>query len=213
MALAEVASGVTPPGKATSLPGCPPGDYDVLLLDAGSRQSLASARSLGRAGLRVALGECFAECDPSLPVLAFRSRYSNRNVILPSFAVDAAAFAAAVVQFVRDHHPRIVLPASDGAVSALMPVRERLQALGCQLALPTNAVLEIANRKDRTLDVARNLGIDHPKTVQIKSVVDVPAVLSEFKFPLVIKPAISWVRGSTRRLQAVEVVNETEAVP
>jgi hypothetical protein len=49
--------------------------YDILILDAAYKQSLASARSLGRAGLRVALGECFAEHDSSLPVPAFRSRY------------------------------------------------------------------------------------------------------------------------------------------
>jgi hypothetical protein len=64
--------------------------YDVLVLDAATRQSLASVRSLGRAGLRVAAGERFAECDPRLPVLAFRSRYSARNVMLPSFSAEPA---------------------------------------------------------------------------------------------------------------------------
>ena len=38
--------------------------FDVLVLDAGYKQSLASARSLGRAGLRVVLGESLAEFRP-----------------------------------------------------------------------------------------------------------------------------------------------------
>ncbi len=87
--------------------------YDILVLDAGSRQSLASARSFGKAGLRVAVGECFAECDPELPVLAFTSRYSDRNVILPSYADDGAAFAAGVVDFVSEHPTKVVLPTTD----------------------------------------------------------------------------------------------------
>jgi hypothetical protein len=53
-----------------------PGSYDVLVLDAAYKQSLACARSLGRAGLRVAMAECFVECDPALPVPGFQSRYS-----------------------------------------------------------------------------------------------------------------------------------------
>ena len=91
--------------------------FDILILDASYKQSLASARSLGRAGLRVAMGECFVECDPSLPVLAFRSRYSSCNVVLPSYAADPDAFALAVADFVRDHPTRVVLPTGVGCPS------------------------------------------------------------------------------------------------
>jgi len=90
------------PDKAQA-PAAAPDGYDILILDAGYKQSLAAARSLGRAGLRVAMAECFIEADPSLPVLAFRSRYSARNVVFPSCAGDGKAFAGAVVEFVREH--------------------------------------------------------------------------------------------------------------
>lgn len=186
--------------------------YDILVLDAGSRQSLASARSLGRAGLRVALGECFAECDRALPVLAFRSRYSARNVVLPSYADDAAAFADGVVDFVRAHPTRVVLPTTDGAIAALTPRREQLAALGCVLALAPDQVLEIANDKDRTLAVARELGIAYPQTMRIDGVDDVPAMAAELGFPVVLKPTTSWVRKSPIRLQAVDVIDEAEAI-
>jgi predicted ATP-grasp superfamily ATP-dependent carboligase len=186
--------------------------YDILVLDAGSRQSLASARSLGRAGLRVALGECFAECDRALPVLAFRSRYSARNVVLPSYADDAAAFADGVVDFVRAHPTRVVLPTTDGAIAALTPRREQLAALGCVLALAPDQVLQIANDKDRTLAVARELGIAYPRTMRIDGVDDVPAMAAELGFPVVLKPTTSWVHKSPIRLQAVDVINEAEAI-
>jgi predicted ATP-grasp superfamily ATP-dependent carboligase len=215
---ASVSPAPRPPAPATACPAPAvpsaepsPDTYDILVLDAVSRQSLATARSLGRAGLRVAMGECFAECDPSLPVLAFRSRYSARNVVLPSYAADATAFAAAVVGFVRDHPTRVVLPASDGVITSLMPVRDRLTELGCLLALPSNAALEIANDKDRTLETARKLGIDHPKTMRIDSIDGLPTLLAEFTFPFVLKPTTGWAQRSTYRLQATEVIDEAEA--
>ncbi len=185
--------------------------FDVLLLDAASRQSLASVRSLGRAGLRVVVGECFAECDPDLPVLSFRSRYSAANVVLASFVDDIVGFADEVVAFVRTHPTRVVLPASDGSIAALLPRRTELAGLGCTLALPSDASLEIANDKDRTLEVAQRLGIDGPKTVRIEGLDDVAPVLSQFDFPVVLKPTISWAAHSLNRLQATEVTSLAEA--
>jgi predicted ATP-grasp superfamily ATP-dependent carboligase len=186
--------------------------YDVLVLDAAYKQSLASVRSLGRAGLRVAAAECPAECDPSLPVPAFRSQYCAGRVMLPSYAADATAFAAAVVDFVRKHRTRMVLPNGDGTIAAMIPQREELSALGCVLALAPNAALEIASNKDRTLEVAGKLGIDRPRTMQIDSVCDLPAVLAEFEFPFVLKPTTSWTGRSGSRLVPVEVVSRAEAV-
>jgi predicted ATP-grasp superfamily ATP-dependent carboligase len=186
--------------------------YDILILDAATRQSLASARSLGQAGLRVALGECSAECGRSRPAPAFRSRFSSRNVVLPDIKGDGSEFGAAVVDFVRENPTRVVLPNGDGVIAALTPRREALAALGCVLALAPNSALEIANDKDRTLAVARKLGIDCPKTMRIDSLDELPALLSEFKFPFVLKPTTSWTEKSAGRLVPVEVIDETEAV-
>ena len=217
MAVADTSAAATSSARQvfaqrTASGGTPgPRGYDILLLDASTRQSLACVRSLGRAGLRVALGECYAECDPALPILGFRSRYSARNVVLPSFGTDPAEFGAAVADFVQEHPTRVVLPASDGAVAALCPWRDKLAALGCLLALPPAAALEIATDKHRTLEVARGLGIDHPETMRIDSTDDVPSMLAKFDFPFVLKPTTSWPRSSPKRLKTVEVVNEVEA--
>jgi predicted ATP-grasp superfamily ATP-dependent carboligase len=189
-----------------------PGSYDILILDAALRQSLASARSLGRVGLRVAAGECITDCGPSRPALTFRSRYSSRNVVLPGITAHGTEFGAAVVEFVRKNPTRVVLPAGDGAIAALMSRRDQLGALGCVLALAPNTALNIANDKDRTLEFARSLGIDYPKTMRVNNLHEVPAVLAEFDFPFVLKPTTSRTGQSTGRLSPVEVVDKTEAV-
>jgi predicted ATP-grasp superfamily ATP-dependent carboligase len=209
--MTEMPTAISSPTPAVMQPDRGRDGYDILVLDAASRQSLASARSFGRAGLRVALGECFAECDPELPVLSFTSRYSARNVVLPSYATDGQAFATGVVEFVREHPTKVVLPTTDGAIASLTPYREQLAELGCVLALATDQVLAIANDKDRTLAVASELGIEYPKTMRIDGVADVPPLAEAFGFPVVLKPTSSWVSESLVRLQAVEVINEAEA--
>jgi predicted ATP-grasp superfamily ATP-dependent carboligase len=188
------------------------GEYDVLILDAATKQSLASVRSLGRAGLRVVAGECFAECAPTSPVVGFRSRHAQHNLVLPSYAADAAAFGAKVVEFVREHPTRVVLPTMDGSISALTPRRAELAELGCVLALPSDEALAIANDKDKTLAIASELGIDYPRSVRIDNLDEALAALKSFSFPVVLKPTISWVHGAPVRLAPVDVVNEAEAI-
>lgn len=181
-------------------------EFDILVLDAMTKQSVATARSLGRAGLRVALGECRTGSA------GFRSRYSSRNVVLPDFAADPAAFGASVVDFVRQHPTRVVLPAIDGSIAAVRPLRSQLAALGCVLALTTEDALAVANDKDRTLELAETLGIAYPKTVRIHSVADVEAAAGGLGFPLVLKPAVSWSADVSDRLFPVDVINLAEAV-
>jgi predicted ATP-grasp superfamily ATP-dependent carboligase len=186
--------------------------YDVLILDASNKQSLACVRSLGRIGLRVAVGECATECDAAESALSFRSRYARHSLVLPDVATDADAFAAEVVSFVRDHQIHVVIPTNDGAITAMAPYREQLAALGCTLALASDATLAIANDKDRTLEVAERLGIPYPRSMRIDRLDDLPAVMDAFPFPFVLKPTVSFPRDAPVRLQVIEVIDEVEAI-
>jgi len=183
---------------------------DVLILDAVTRQSLACARSLGRAGLRVALGESVSSLHPSSPLPAFRSRYCSRALVLPAIE-QASAYSAAVLEFVGAYRPRVVLPAGDSAIAALVPLRGQLSALGCTLAVSSDASLEIANDKSRTLQVAAGLGIRGPKSIPVEILDDLSGVVAELGFPFVLKPTISWMEETNQRVLPVEVVDKDEA--
>lgn len=185
--------------------------YDVLVLDASVKQSLASVRSLGKAGLRVAAGESVAQFDPAVPVPAFRSRYCQRSVVLPDLADDAPAFVAAVTEFVREHSPRVVLATGDVTIGVLRPHRQQLADLGCVLALASESALDIANDKDRTLTLAEQLGILQPKTVRISDANDLTVAVKEFGFPFVLKPVVSWTSGTVDRHVPVDVIDMDEA--
>jgi glycosyltransferase involved in cell wall biosynthesis/predicted ATP-grasp superfamily ATP-dependent carboligase len=188
-----------------------PRSFDALVLDASYKQSLASVRSLGRAGLRVAVGETVTECRPGNPVPAFYSRYSARRVVLPSHLTDEDAFAAAVVDFVREFPTRVVLPTGDATIASVARARDQLAALGCTLALAPDSALAIASDKDLTLKIADELGIAMPTTIGIGSVADLPAAIAALGFPFVLKPTISWTGKSADRLTPIDVLTEAEA--
>ncbi|MGH3167426.1 MAG: ATP-grasp domain-containing protein, partial [Trebonia sp.] len=188
-----------------------PGDYDVLVLDASMKQSLASIRSLGKAGLRVAAGESVAHINPAVPVPAFRSRYCLHALELPDLVKDTAAFVAAVTEFVRARSPRVVLPTDDITIGVLRYHRQRLAELGCVLALAPEPALDIANDKDRTLTLAEQLGIAQPKTLRIGDIDGLATAEAELGFPYVLKPTVSWTGKTAERVVPVDVINSREA--
>jgi predicted ATP-grasp superfamily ATP-dependent carboligase len=185
--------------------------YDILILDAEHKQSLAAARSLGRAGLRVAMGESLALYRESPPLPAFCSRYCARAVVLPSHADDIDAYVAAIFDFVREHPTSVILPAGDASCLALMPHRRQLAELGCVVALPGNAALEIALDKSRTLALASELGIAYPRSVPIATVEQLSVAIADFGFPFVLKPTVSWTAQRRERVLPVEVIDKDEA--
>lgn len=93
----------------------------------------------------------------------------------------------------------------------LAPRRAEFAALGAVLALASDAALDIANHKDRTLEVASKLGIEYPKSILIDSVDDLKIAVAELGFPLVLKPTFSWLGKSAQRVSPVEVLDDTEA--
>jgi predicted ATP-grasp superfamily ATP-dependent carboligase len=186
--------------------------YDILILDGSCKQALTSARSLGRTGLRVAIGESAGQYRFGLEPPAFHSRYCARSVALPDYVGDPAPYVAAVIAFVRDHHVRVVLPMGDESVVELAPYRKLFTELGCTLVVASDAALEIANDKSRTLEVADQLGIGYPKSVEVNGVEDLRAAEAQFGYPFVIKPTISWTGEATDRVSPVEVINETESM-
>jgi predicted ATP-grasp superfamily ATP-dependent carboligase len=186
-------------------------DYDILILDAGYKQSLTSARSLGRTGLRIALGESVGQYAPSHQPPAFRSVHCALSVPLPDYNTDPGAFVDAIVAFVRDHHIRVVLPTGDASITVLAPHRDRFTALGCTLAVASDSALEIANDKTRTLEVASKLGIAYPKSVHVSCIEDLRTAEAEFGYPFVLKPTISWTGKVADRVVPCEVINEAEA--
>ena len=206
----RAAAADSPGAVAGDRPG-PPERCDVLVLDASIKQSLASVRSLARAGLRVAAAESAARFDSAVPLPTFRSRYCALAVTLSDLVLDSQAFVGEILDFVREHSVRVVLPSDDITIGVLRPNRQKFAELGCFFALAPEPALEIANDKDQTLIVAQQLGIAQPRTIRIGSTDELASAADELGWPFVLKPTISWPGHALERLVPADVIDLAEA--
>jgi predicted ATP-grasp superfamily ATP-dependent carboligase len=132
--------------------------------------------------------------------------------VLPDYVSEPTAYADAVLAFVREHGVKVVLPVGDANITLLAPRRERFTEAGSFLAVASEASLEIANDKTRTLEVASKLDIDYPKSVTVQAVEDLKTAEAQFGYPYVLKPTISWTGAVANRMVPLEVMTEAEAV-
>jgi predicted ATP-grasp superfamily ATP-dependent carboligase len=181
------------------------GRLDAAVLDADERQSLVTVRSLGRGGLRV------GAFDASLFPPAFSSRWCSVRGRLPNIS-NERAYVDAVLDVARKFRPRALLVARDSTIEALRPRRAEIERAS-SLALAPECGLEVAVSKERTLELARRLGIPVPISVPIRRPDEAREAGGRTGFPAVVKPDQSWVQSSAggRRLSSVIVVDADEA--
>lgn len=181
------------------------GEYDALVLNARLRQSLATVRSLGSRGLRVAALETFDE----LPAPAFSSRWCQQKIVCPAHE-GTKDYLTYLEQVLDSTRPRVLIPSSDGTIALLRQHRERLEQ-GVRIALAKEPALAIAINKEQTLEIAKRLGLGVPRSVTIGAVSEVGAALREIGLPAVVKPAESWAWGEQRRVVSQLVTTPDEA--
>ena len=161
--------------------------FDALVLDARLRQSLVTVRSLGRRGLSVAALDTFRN------VPAFSSRWCQRGFVCPADeATDA--YLAYLEHLLGRTGARVLIPSADGTIALLRQHRVRLEQRA-HIALAKEPAMTIAVNKERTLAVAKRLGIGVPRSLVVRTVSEVPVALKEIGLPAVVKPSESWLWG------------------
>jgi len=184
---------------------------DALLLDAGMKQTLSVTRSLGRAGLAVALAECRSGLQDAPVPPAFWSRWARSTAMLPDYAADADGYAAGVFELVKACPTVMVVPGSDQSVESIRPWRARIERYA-KVAMPAEAGLALATDKGETIRLATSLGIATPRTVHVESEDELPAALAELGYPAVVKPTTSWQRAiGGLRMLSTDVLDLDEA--
>src|SRR6266700_4048561 len=133
--------------------------YDALVLDASLRQSLLTVRSLGSRGLRVAA----LETSDGAPT--FSSRWCQHKAICSAHE-GTKDYLTYLEQVLDSTGARVLIPSSDGTVALLRQHRERLEQR-VRLALAKEPALELAINKERTLEVAKRVGVGVPRSVTV----------------------------------------------
>jgi predicted ATP-grasp superfamily ATP-dependent carboligase len=169
--------------------------FDALVLDARLRQSLVTVRSLGRRGLAV------SALDTIGNVPAFASRWCRREFVCPAREATEA-FLAYLEQALEATPARVLIPSADGTIALLRQHRATLERRA-RVALAGESALTVAVDKERTLAVAKRIGIGIPRSVRVETIGDVPAALREIGLPAVVKPCESWVWGERHGARVV----------
>ena len=175
----------------------------VLVTDVGRGSGVTIVRSLGRLGWRV------VACDSRRRSLGFRSRYASVSRVYPAPTTDPAGFVDAIEEAVRAESVDFILPVTDEAILPLAAARDRFEHL-CEIAMPSPRALDIVTDKEKTLEVARGLGIAVPPTRVVESVEEAIEAAKELSWPLVLKPASSRKLDLTRAAIASATVSFAE---
>ena len=158
--------------------------YDALVLDARLRQSLATARSLGSRGLRVAI------LGNSAIAPTFSSRWCQQAFVCPTDE-GSEAYIPYLEQLLDQISVRVLIASSDATIALIRQYRGRLEQR-VRIALAKEPALGIAINKERTLEIAKHLGLGVPRAVTVGTVSEVGAALREIGLPAVVKPVESW---------------------
>lgn len=172
--------------------------YDALVLDAMLRQSLATVRSLGKRGYRVAALE-------SGTAPTFSSRWCRHG-----FSYSANEHSLSYLDYLERAldrtGARVLIPSSDGTIALLRRYWQRLEQR-THIALAKEPALAIAVNKERTLAIAARLGLNIPYNVTVESVDAVPFALKAIGLPLVVKPVESWSAPGQAGLQGIRMAS------
>ncbi len=185
---------VVPTGKQVT--------YDALVLDAKLRQSLVTVRSLGRRNLRVASLEISSLLAKSRSVPTFSSRWCQRAYLAPGYEQGTEPFLTYIQQLLDNTGARTLITSSDGTLAVIREHRAALERR-VGLALAKESALDLAINKDKTLELAEQLGVGVPHGVTVKAVDEVSAAIREIGLPAVVKPIESWLWGEQHGVRLI----------
>jgi predicted ATP-grasp superfamily ATP-dependent carboligase len=148
----------------------------ILVVPGDTFIALTVIRSLGRRGVRVV-----AMSSPD--GIARNSRYCAAVHEMPA---DKGDLPAAVLQVVRLEKLSHIVATSDPAILRLNRVRAGLEE-EATLLFPAPEAAALAIHKDKTLELARGVGVPCPAGLILNSEADLPAA-AHLRFPVVLKP-------------------------
>jgi len=153
---------------------------EVLMIDAGSRQSLPFIKALRLAGHRVVVA-----C-PSRVSMGFLCRYAERRLLWPAADSDRDGYVRAMLDYVRRRRPDVTLALEDdGAEIASLHKPELLRYTA--LALPDHDVFLRAADKARTMAFCMDHGLPCPRTF-FPQRQGLEEIIAACPFPAIVKP-------------------------
>lgn len=177
----------------------------VLLTDGDQRATLAITRYLGRAGHTVHV------CSTRPKCLAGASRYAAAQISVPDPLQASQEFAAAVTTEIRQRGIDILVPVTEAALLALLPVRESIP--GVIVPFPSSDTFRQVCDKAAVTRAAHDVGLSVPRQTTLEQPESRDTLdRAALEFPLVLKPArsVANVDGHRSKLAVLHVADCAE---
>jgi predicted ATP-grasp superfamily ATP-dependent carboligase len=178
----------------------------ILVTDGEERCALAACRGLSAAGYTVAVAAC------SRPAGAHWSRACAERLLLPDPRESTRFFADALADLLVRGDYSAVIPGSDASLLAISEHRGRLERL-TRLGLPSREAVRQSMDKVLLLRAAAAAGLPAPPSRSCSNRSDAAVAAVELGYPVVLKPARSFLQaGEGLRQHRVSVVEDEAAL-
>jgi len=154
---------------------------EVLVTDGNRRPTLAVIRSLARNGVS------FVVLGSERGSLAFSSRYAKHTVVCPSPVTEPDAFFECVLSVVIQRGIRLVIPVLEESLLVLDRRRDEIEQHARLAAADSDALYAVIDKRCN-LALARQVGIACPAQFELENIEQLPQLIAELGFPMVLKP-------------------------
>lgn len=176
----------------------------VLVTDAGRGSAITVIRSLGRKGYRVIAS------DSDLKSIGFRSRYAHEKLVYPAPEAKPQEFCDCLLETVKAKGVDLIIPVTDLAGQPLARSRQAFTAI-TKLALPDDEMLKVVTDKDKTWQLAKELGVPVPETYVVETAKEALEIAERLGWPLVLKPQSSRKLREGNRIDSFKVTYAADA--
>lgn len=175
--------------------------FNILITDAESRKTLSVIRALGK------MKNCrvFAVSKYNYAIGSY-SKYVERRFKIDSYSERQ------LVALVEKVEADLILPCSEETVEIVS--KSKILKENVISPVPSYEMFRIGKDKSLTIDLAREVGVDFPKSEYVENVDDLIQKLNSkarHEFPVLIKPTESSGSRGLRLLKSVDSVNESLA--
>jgi predicted ATP-grasp superfamily ATP-dependent carboligase len=163
---------------------------DAIVLDGEQRSALAVTRSLGKRGIKVAVG---AEKRPSLSSC---SRYCTESFIYPSPYEDPVGFIQSLKIFTNQFGNSVLFPMTDVTLTEILFNRKELHDGILMPFMDYDKYMQVTD-KVNLFRLAKKLNVPVPTSflsTDFPNQENLIETIREFGFPVVVKPCFSKIR-------------------
>lgn len=182
---------------------------NILLLNAEGVQTICLSKSLRRQGHKV-VGFCNHKMSSG-----FVTRWLSERHKIPDITSDSYKFKEVLFTYLSNNRIDLIIPLADDGAEFLSRHKNEIEnCYNTKCAVPTYKIFNLANDKQKLMELCEQYGIDHPRTrplpyYNIESFKDCIAEISDYvSFPAIIKPNLSQGAKGIIRVESLAELEE-----